>query len=96
MVFVELPIFARCAAHLFSDDDLAEMQSILLDNPAAGDVIPGGRGLRKLRVAMPGRGKRGGARIIHYHIKRGVTWFMPIPRTRRPILREINGIDWRH
>ena len=66
MVFVELPIFVRCAAALFSDEDLAELQNTLLENPAAGDLIPGGRGLRKLRIPLPGRGKRGGARVIYY------------------------------
>ncbi len=66
MVFVELPIFVRCAAELFSDEDMAELQNTLLENPAAGDLIPGGRGLRKLRVPLPGRGKRGGARVIYY------------------------------
>ena len=67
MVFVELPIFVRCAAELFSDEDMAELQNTLLEDPAAGDLIPGGRGLRKLRVPLPGRGKRGGARVIYYH-----------------------------
>jgi len=46
MIFVELPIFLRCAADLFSDEDVAELQNILLENPAAGDLISGGRGLR--------------------------------------------------
>ncbi len=67
MVFVELPIFIRCASGLFSDETLAEFQGTLLENPSAGDLIPGGRGLRKLRVPLPGRGKRGGARVIYYH-----------------------------
>lgn len=67
MVFVELPIFVRCAADLFSDEEIAELQNTLLENPAAGDLISGGRGLRKLRVPLPGRGKRGGARVIYYH-----------------------------
>lgn len=67
MVFIDLPIFSRCASALFSDEDLTEMQGTLLKNPAAGDLIPGGRGLRKLRVPLPGRGKRGGARVIYYH-----------------------------
>ena len=40
---------------------------MLLKKPNAGDLIPGGRGLRKLRVPLPGRGKRGGARVIYYH-----------------------------
>ena len=67
MVFIELPIFIRCARELFSDDDLRELQVTLLENSAAGDLIPGGRGLRKLRVPLAGRGKRGGARVIYYH-----------------------------
>ena len=67
MVFVELPIFIRCAQVLFSDEEMRQMQLTLLERPAAGDVIPGGRGLRKLRVPLPGRGKRGGARVIYYH-----------------------------
>ena len=67
MVFVELPIFIRCADDLFSDEDLIELQNTLLENPGVGDLIQGGRGLRKLRVPLPGRGKRGGARVIYYH-----------------------------
>lgn len=67
MVFVELPIFLRCAGSLFADEDLQELQLVLLKNPTAGDLIPAGRGLRKLRVPLPGRGKRGGARVIYYH-----------------------------
>lgn len=67
MVFVELPIFIRCAASLFTDEDLADLQVTLLENPAAGDLIKEGRGLRKLRVPLPGRGKSGGARVIYYH-----------------------------
>lgn len=67
MVFVELPTFIKCAASLFSDEDLAELQLTLLENPEVGNVIPGGRGLRKLRVPLAGRGKSGGARVIYYH-----------------------------
>jgi hypothetical protein len=67
MVFVELPIFIRCAASLFTDEDLAALQVTLLENPLAGDLIKEGRGLRKLRAPLPGRGKSGGARVIYYH-----------------------------
>jgi len=67
MVFVELPIFTRTAADLFSDEDMTTLQNALLENPAVGDLIPASRGLRKLRVPLPGRGKRGGARVIYYH-----------------------------
>lgn len=49
-----------------TDDDLRGLQSILIERPDAGPLIPGAGGLRKLRWAMPGRGKRGGARVIYY------------------------------
>jgi hypothetical protein len=64
MIFVELPLFTKHAP--FTDDELAALQQTLLDNPLAGDLIPGAHGLRKMRAAFGGRGKRGGARVIYY------------------------------
>ncbi len=66
MIFVELPVFTRVATDLFDDEALQGIQEILLADPEAGDVISGSGGLRKLRVPLPGRGKRGGARVIYY------------------------------
>lgn len=37
----------------------------LRDDPLAGQVIPGGGGLRKVRMAGSGRGKSGGFRVIY-------------------------------
>ncbi|MEO1308496.1 MAG: type II toxin-antitoxin system RelE/ParE family toxin, partial [Pseudomonadota bacterium] len=37
-------------------------------NPEAGDEIPGTGGVRKVRFAASGRGKRGGARVIYYYL----------------------------
>ena len=51
---------------LLSDEELGAMQNRLLENPEAGEVIIGSGGMRKLRVALRGRGKRGGARVIYY------------------------------
>ena len=64
MFFVELPLFTKHAP--FTDDELAALQQTIRDNPLAGDLIPGARGLRKIRAALGGRGKRGGARVIYY------------------------------
>jgi hypothetical protein len=64
VIFVELPAFSQQG--LFDDDALRVVQAQLLIDPEAGDLIPGGRGLRKIRAALPGRGKRGGARVIYY------------------------------
>jgi hypothetical protein len=37
-------------------------------NPEAGDVIPGADGARKVRWAVQGKGKRGGARVIYFNL----------------------------
>ena len=58
-------MFTRIITEMMSDEDYAAVQRYLAANPEAGDVIPGLGGLRKLRVALPGRGKRGGARFIY-------------------------------
>jgi len=62
MVFIESPIFTRQVLALLDDDSYAEFQAMLVRNPDSGDV----GGLRKVRVALPGRGKRGGARVVYY------------------------------
>ena len=53
---------------LLTDDELADVQRLLLARPDAGKIIPKSGGLRKLRVAAKGHGKRGGARIIYYWV----------------------------
>ncbi|MDB6167778.1 MAG: type toxin-antitoxin system RelE/ParE family toxin [Verrucomicrobia bacterium] len=65
MEFVRLPLFEKSVT-FFSEDDIFDLELALLLNPSAGALIPGGRGLRKLRRPLRGRGKRGGARIIYY------------------------------
>lgn len=66
MLFIELSPFIAFRATHWSDEDLRALQNHLLQHPDAGDVIRGGAGLRKLRWASSGRGKRGGARVIYY------------------------------
>ncbi len=50
-----------------------------MDNPEAGDVIPSSGGVRKLRWAFMGRGKRGGLRVIYYvRTAQGVIWMITL------------------
>lgn len=68
MVFLETPVFTRQIKALVDDDEYRELQLRLMVNPDAGDLIPRSGGLRKIRLGLPGRGKRGGARVIYYWV----------------------------
>lgn len=65
ITFIEHPVFTKRIAELLSDEKYREFQLNLAANPHTGDVIPGLGGLRKIRLALPGRGKRGGARVLY-------------------------------
>jgi mRNA-degrading endonuclease RelE of RelBE toxin-antitoxin system len=67
-VFFETSVFTRRVTELLPDDEYADLQRALVDNPDAGDLIPGSGGLRKIRWAGQGRGKRGGLRVIYYYL----------------------------
>jgi hypothetical protein len=67
--FIETPTFTRLLSGLLSDDDYAGLQALLVENPERGEVIRRGGGIRKMRYALPGRGKSGGPRVIYYWYK---------------------------
>jgi hypothetical protein len=67
LVFIETLPFSEMADHFLGDDGRQDLQGRLLENPKAGDVIPGSGGARKIRVAFEGRGKRGGGRVVYYY-----------------------------
>lgn len=76
---VETRLFTRLAQQYLSDEQYAELQRSLASNPDAGAVIAGTGGVRKLRWAAPGRGKRGGYRVIYYVIRdRSTIWLLTI------------------
>jgi mRNA-degrading endonuclease RelE of RelBE toxin-antitoxin system len=66
LIFVESSLFSRLVYDYLSEGEFTELQNELLDDPDAGLVIPKSGGMRKLRWAAKGKGKRGGARIIYY------------------------------
>ena len=65
MIIIETSVFTRQVQALL-DDEYRRLQTILVMRPDAGDLIPGGGGLRKIRWGTQGRGKRGGVRVIYY------------------------------
>ncbi len=78
-IFIETKLFTRLADEYLSDDELLRLQGYLNENAEAGDIIRGSGGVRKLRWAAAGRGKRGGLRIIYYlRSKQGEIWLLTL------------------
>ena len=63
---METPIFTKAIKSAFADEEYRMLQTVLLLRPEQGPVIPGTGGLRKIRWAGKGHGKRGGYRVIYY------------------------------
>lgn len=71
MTIVETAEFLRKAKPLLSEPERAELVAFIAANPEAGEIIPETSGVGKIRWALPGMGKRGGARVIYcYHSER--------------------------
>ena len=63
----ETPLFRRSALAIMPEAAIEALIDHLARNPLDGDVVPGTGGLRKIRWVLPGRGKRGGGRVIYYY-----------------------------
>ena len=66
VVIVETPNFTRQVLAILTDEEYRRLQTALVNRPLSGTVIKGSGGLRKIRWAIEGRGKRGGVRVIYY------------------------------
>jgi hypothetical protein len=64
---VETPGFPASAQRIMDEEERGALVDYLARIPLAGDLIPGTGGVRKLRWALEGRGKRGGARVVYYY-----------------------------
>ena len=76
MRFLETKVFTRVIAGLITAEAYASLQTALISRPHLGAVIPGGGGIRKVRWVAPGRGKRGGVRVIYYWEAEPEVFFM--------------------
>lgn len=66
VIFSESAAFTKAVQQILREEDYFELQDQLMITPDAGDLIPGSKGLRKIRVASGGKGKRSGSRVIYY------------------------------
>ena len=81
MEFIEAPLFTKMLPDYLGDDEYRELQLYLTAQPEAGELMPGTGGFRKLRWAdqRRGKGKRGGLRVIYYHlVAESVIWFFTL------------------
>jgi RelE toxin of RelE / RelB toxin-antitoxin system len=66
VVFIETGNFNKAITALMPDEAYAKPQQALVDDPELGELIQGTGGMRKVRWALGGKGKRGGARVIYF------------------------------
>ena len=66
MQVVETPEFTKRLEALLADEEYRQLQIALCLRPEQGVLVPGGGGLRKIRWAKKGMGKRGGLRVLYY------------------------------
>ena len=66
ITIAETPMYLSQASKLLSEIERNDVVDLISQNPTAGVVISGSSGLRKLRIGLSGRGKRGGGRVIYW------------------------------
>ena len=59
---VETSAYLSAAKGLLSDRERSEVVNMVAENPETGVSLGGG--IRKMRIARPGRGKSSGARVV--------------------------------
>ena len=79
-VFIELPGFIKEWTRLeLTAQDMSLFQDWLLPNPKTGDLVKGTNGIRKVRWAHQGKGKRGGVRVFYLDLeKSGRLYFLAV------------------
>jgi hypothetical protein len=77
MEFRELQGFTEIIEKIASDEELLLLQLELVENPMKGKLVQKTRGARKIRMAVRGRGKSSGARVIYFFQDRNdVIWML--------------------
>jgi hypothetical protein len=66
LTVVETPTYLSRAAKLMSEAERNAVIDMIAASPNIGVLVRGTGGLRKMRVPLEGRGKRGGGRVIYW------------------------------
>ncbi|RJP20160.1 MAG: transcriptional regulator [Candidatus Omnitrophota bacterium] len=66
MRIIETSLFTKLLPRYLDDDEYRSLQGYLVEHPDCGDIIKGSGGVRKMRWASNGKGKRSGVRVIYY------------------------------
>ena len=74
---VETEEYLRDARRVgLSEEERELLVDFFAEHPDAGDPIPGTGGARKIRIAVKGRGKRGGGRVISFYTSPDIPVFL--------------------
>ena len=76
ITIVETHSFLKESRKLLGESEVDELKNFLAINPQAGDIIPGLRGIRKVRWQANQKGKSGGARIIYFFYNLNIPVFL--------------------
>ena len=97
MEFIETQRFSDVLYDYLDENSYLELQISLIERPDHGDIIPGGGGIRKLRFAAQGKGKRGGVRVIYYWVtEAGQIYLLTLyPKGRKDNLTDAEVAEFR-
>ena len=76
ITIIETNSFIRESEKLLDNTEINHLKSELAVHPTMGDVIPGLRGIRKVRWQAQQKGTRGGARIIYFFYNNRLPLFL--------------------
>lgn len=76
ITIVEFPAFTAQVGTSITISEQEALMDFLARTPEAGDEIPETGGIRKLRWAGKGKGKRGGLRIVYYFYNESAPLFL--------------------
>lgn len=69
LTFIFTKAFVASAKGMLTEEDVRNIEAVLVENPEVGTLERGTGGVRKMRYALPGGGKSGGARVVYFYVE---------------------------